>query len=35
MARPSVRRTIRKAQPYFHLFPFREALNPRFATPDL
>jgi glutathione S-transferase len=35
MARPSVQRTIRDAQPYLHLFPFREALNPRFATPDL
>jgi len=34
IARPSVRRTIREAQPYFQYFPFREALNPRFTSPD-
>ena len=32
--RPSARRTIREAQPYFHLFPFHDALNPRFTSPD-
>jgi glutathione S-transferase len=34
MGRPSARRTIREAQPYFHLFPFRDALNPRFTSAD-
>ncbi|WP_158814155.1 glutathione S-transferase family protein [Methylocapsa sp. S129] len=32
--RPSARRTIREAQPFFHWFPFHEALNPRFTSPD-
>jgi glutathione S-transferase len=34
MDRPSARRTIREAQPYFHFFPFHDALNPRFTSPD-
>ncbi len=34
MARPSARRTIREAQPYFHFFPFHDALNPRFTSPN-
>jgi glutathione S-transferase len=34
MNRPSGRRTIREAKPYFHLFPFRDALNARFIGPD-
>ena len=34
MDRPSVRRTIREAQPYFHFFPFHDALNARFTSPD-
>lgn len=33
--RPSARRTIREAQPYFHYFPFHEALDSRFKSPDL
>ncbi|MHB1304733.1 MAG: hypothetical protein ACYCZB_14850 [Acidiphilium sp.] len=33
--RASARRIIREARPYFHLFPFRDALNPRFTSPGL
>ena len=32
--RPSARRTIREAQPYFHFFPFHDALDARFASAD-
>lgn len=28
--RPSFKRTLKEARPYFHLFPFREAIAPRF-----
>lgn len=31
LARASVRRVIDGAKPYFHLFPMREALDPRFT----
>lgn len=31
LARPSVQRVIDGARPYFHLFPMREALDPRFT----
>ena len=31
LTRPSVQRTIDGARPYFHLFPMREALDPRFT----
>lgn len=34
LARLSVGRAIRAAQPYFPLFPFHEALNPRFISPE-
>lgn len=30
LARPSVRRVLAEAQPYFHLFPYREAMPERF-----
>jgi len=30
MARPSVRRVIREAQPYFSMFPYREAMPERY-----
>lgn len=33
MARPSVARTIREAQPYFFMFPYREAMPERFLAP--
>ena len=33
--RPSARRTIREAQPYLQFFPFHEALDLRFKSPDL
>lgn len=32
--RPSARRTIRDARPYFHFFPFHDALDARFISPD-
>jgi glutathione S-transferase len=32
--RPSARRAIREAQPYFRFFPFHAALDPRFTDPD-
>ena len=32
--RPSARRTIREAQPYFNFFPFQDALDARFTSPD-
>lgn len=32
--RPSARRTIREAQPYFHFFPFHDALDARFTSTD-
>lgn len=31
LTRPSVQRVIDGARPYFHLFPMREALDPRFT----
>jgi glutathione S-transferase len=31
-ARPSVRRTLAEARPYFHLFPFRDGIPARFLT---
>jgi glutathione S-transferase len=31
LTRPSVQRAIEGARPYFHLFPMREALDPRFT----
>ena len=31
LTRPSVQRAIDGARPYFHLFPLREALDPRFT----
>jgi glutathione S-transferase len=30
MDRPSVRRVLEEARPYFHLYPFAEAIPPRF-----
>jgi len=30
LARPSVQRVLREAQPWFHYYPFRDALEPRF-----
>jgi len=30
LARPSTRRVLREARPYFHLFPYRDAMPPRF-----
>jgi glutathione S-transferase len=30
LARPSVRRVLDEARPYFHMYPFAEALAPRF-----
>jgi len=30
LARPSMRRVLREARPYFHLFPYREAMPDRF-----
>lgn len=32
LTRPSVQRVIDGARPYFHLFPMREALDPRFTS---
>jgi glutathione S-transferase len=32
--RPSARRVIREAQPFFQFFPFHAALDPRFTSPD-
>jgi glutathione S-transferase len=32
--RPSVRRTVREAQPYLHFFPFHDGLDARFTSPD-
>ncbi|GAA2831237.1 glutathione S-transferase [Aminobacter aminovorans] len=31
IARPSVQRTLAEAQPYFHFFPYREAMPERFV----
>jgi glutathione S-transferase len=33
LARPSVRRTLDEARPYFHLYPYREAMPRRFLDP--
>ena len=35
LARPSVRETIRAAQPYFQFFPFADGLEARFLSPGL
>jgi glutathione S-transferase len=32
LARPSVRRTLAEARPYFQFYPYREALPARFLT---
>ncbi len=34
LERPSVRQTVRAAQPYFPLFPYKDALDPRFTSSD-
>jgi glutathione S-transferase len=34
LARPSVRETVRAAQPFFQYFPFGDALEPRFLNGD-
>jgi glutathione S-transferase len=33
VARPSVRRTLDEARPFFHLYPYREAMPRRFLDP--
>ena len=33
MARPSVKRMLDEARPYFHMYPFADALAPRFRNP--
>ncbi|SFE89707.1 glutathione S-transferase family protein [Roseivivax sediminis] len=33
LARPSVQRVVAEAQPYFHLFPYRDAMPARFLEP--
>jgi glutathione S-transferase len=33
LARPSVRRTLDEARPYFHLYPYRDAMPRRFLDP--
>lgn len=33
LARPSVRRTLDEARPYFHLYPYREKMPRRFLDP--
>jgi glutathione S-transferase len=33
MSRPSVRRTLDEARPYFQFFPFKDAMPARFLTP--
>ncbi|MDH4987987.1 glutathione S-transferase family protein [Aminobacter anthyllidis] len=35
VARPSVRRTINEARPYFHFFPYREAMPERFLHDEI
>ncbi|MES2900310.1 MAG: glutathione S-transferase family protein [Pseudomonadota bacterium] len=35
MKHPSVQRVIREAQPYFGMYPFKEAIAPRFLGPDV
>ncbi len=30
MARPSVRRVLEEARPYFHMYPFAQSLDPRY-----
>lgn len=35
LARPSVRRVLSEAQPYFKFFPYREAMSARFLEPLL
>ncbi len=34
LERPSVRATVRAAQPFFHFFPFGAAIDPRFLSAD-
>lgn len=34
LARPSVRRTLEEARPYFHLYPFRDSMPRRFLDPE-
>jgi len=33
MARPAVRRVLDEARPYFHFYPFADAIPPRFLAP--
>lgn len=35
VARPSVRRTLAEARPYFHFFPYREAMPERFLHDEI
>jgi glutathione S-transferase len=34
MSRPSVRRTLKEARPYFPLFPFKDAIPARFLNDE-